>query len=910
MHLLRPLTSDFRLLTSGLWSFTFALLTGHLAHAADAPASSQISDPKSQIAAPTANPDLAWPAVTQTAKPWTRWWWPGSAVDKANLTAQLEAIAAAGFGGVEITPIYGAKGYEDRFIDFLSPKYMEMLEFTCREAKRLGLGVDMATGTGWPFGGPWVTEPDANTKAVLKDGRIVGEPTKQMVKRAAPGDAGLVLDPYSPDAVLRYLAPFDKAFAGFPRELIRSQFHDSFEYYFASWTPKFAETFQKMHGYDVQKYATELLTPNAADVKTMDLDTLARIKGDYRATLAQLHLEYLHAWVQWSHEHGWIARNQSHGAPGNLLDLYANADIPETEIFGSHEFPIPGFRRDPGDFDPSPTRTAHPTIINRFASSAAHVAGHPLASSETFTWLREHFREAPSEMKPEADALFLAGINHIFFHGNAYSPADAPWPGWVFYASTQANTRNPLWHDIGDNAGLTGYLTRCQSLLQAGEPDTHVLVYWPIDDLWHNPEGLMIQLEIHANWLGDTPCGKLMTQLSNFGFSFDLISDAQLAELSCVKVENAGPKLKSSGGTFDQILVPKTEHMSVETLHHLLSLAESGASVIFLEQLPADVPGYGSLTERRAKFQAELARLKFESYNKNQVAKIGAGAVVLEPPMDLTLMDGTTSVYHGLGEVGRRLPYGEIFFFTNLTEKPVDDWVTLLSRQDTNTALLMDPRNGRISNAQLTYNKVYLQLQPGESIFVRTFNYIVNAPGPSYWHDAGAAVPLAGDWHVTFTAGGPVLPPAFATRELKSWTAQGGEAERFGGTARYETEFDLPAGANADDWRLDLGDVRETARVFVNGQQVDLLWSLPFRTRIGAYLKPGRNTLALEVTSTAANRIRDLDKRGVAWKNFYEINFVDITYKPFDASKWNLQPCGLLGPVTLTPLKAFDPAKP
>src|SRR5471030_796636 len=139
--------------------------------------------------ASTANPDLVWPAITQTAKPWTRWWWLGSAVDKPNLTAQLEAIAAAGFGGVEITPIYGAKGYDDRFIDFLSPKYMEMLEFTAREAKRLGLGLDMATGTGWPFGGPWVAEPDANTKAVLQDGKIVGVPTKQMVKRSAPGGA-------------------------------------------------------------------------------------------------------------------------------------------------------------------------------------------------------------------------------------------------------------------------------------------------------------------------------------------------------------------------------------------------------------------------------------------------------------------------------------------------------------------------------------------------------------------------------------------------------------------------------------------------------------------------------------------------------------------------------------------------
>src|SRR5215203_1255667 len=115
------------------------------------------------------NPALGWPKITQQNKPWTRWWWPGSGVDKASLTQQLEKFAAAGVGGVEITPIYGANGYEDRYIDFLSPKWMEMLEHVGREAKRLGLGVDMATGTGWPFGGPWIDEANALQRAVLKD---------------------------------------------------------------------------------------------------------------------------------------------------------------------------------------------------------------------------------------------------------------------------------------------------------------------------------------------------------------------------------------------------------------------------------------------------------------------------------------------------------------------------------------------------------------------------------------------------------------------------------------------------------------------------------------------------------------------------------------------------------------------
>jgi hypothetical protein len=204
--------------------------------------------------------------------------------------------------------------------------------------------------------------------------------------------------------------------------------------------------------------------------------------------------------------------------------------------------------------------------------------------------------------------------------------------------------------------------------------------------------------------------------------------------------------------------------------------------------------------------------------------------------------------------------------------------------------------------------EVYLQLQPSESIFVRTFDHR-SAQGPAwpYFQDAGAPVPIAGQWQVSFLSGGPVLPPAFAASQLASWTDQGGEAERFAGTARYQIEFNLPEGARADDWRLDLGDVRETAKVFLNGTEVDRLWSLPFSTRVGAQLRPGRNVLALEVTNLTANRIRDLDIRKVKWQNFYEINFVNINYRRFDASQWPLQPSGLLGPVQLVPLRVLSP---
>src|SRR6187455_1253438 len=111
---------------------------------------------------------IKWPAVTQQTKPWTRWWWQGSAVDKTGLTAAMQKYQQAGLGGLEITPIYGVKGTEDKFISYLSPQWMEMLLFTLQEAKRLDIGIDMATGTGWPFGGPWVKPEDACKNINLK----------------------------------------------------------------------------------------------------------------------------------------------------------------------------------------------------------------------------------------------------------------------------------------------------------------------------------------------------------------------------------------------------------------------------------------------------------------------------------------------------------------------------------------------------------------------------------------------------------------------------------------------------------------------------------------------------------------------------------------------------------------------
>jgi hypothetical protein len=97
---------------------------------------------------------------------------------------------------------------------------------------------------------------------------------------------------------------------------------------------------------------------------------------------------------------------------------------------------------------------------------------------------------------------------------------------------------------------------------------------------------------------------------------------------------------------------------------------------------------------------------------------------------------------------------------------------------------------------------------------------------------------------------------------------------------------------------LDLGKVVQSARVRLNGQDYGTVFTTPYRVQAGG-LKPKDNVLEIEVTGTSANRIRDLDVRGVDWKIFHDANVLNRKYKKFDASDWKVSQQGLIGPVTL-----------
>lgn len=899
-----------------------------------------------------------WPTVTRTAKPWTRWWWMGSAVNEKDISSMLTTYNKSGLGGVEVVPIYGAKGYEKQYIDYLSPQWVRMLNSTIEKAGKLNMGVNVSVGSGWPIGGPQVKLTDAATKLVIQqytinaaqtfttkieiedskqknlegvgistitaygpnnetldvtgylqqDGTLKWKPaagewklyaafngkTRQQVKRAAPGGVGYTLDHFSANAINHYLQKFDEAL-GNSTAKVHAFYNDSYEVFGANWTPDLFNEFEKRRGYSLKPYIKYLTGSDSSEI-------VARIKSDYRETVADLMLDnFSQPFTQWAHKNKSLSLNQAHGSPGNLLDMYAAVDIPETETFGSSSFNIPGLKLDTAD-----TKHADPDFyMFKYASSAAHIKGNNLVTSETFTWLAEHFKSNWAHCKPEIEQLFLAGVNHMFYHGTTYSPTAASWPGWLFYASLNVVPENSLWPHL---KGLNDYITRCQSVLQAGKPDNDILLYWPVYDLWDDAKGLDMPFRAHNlnKWLYPTDFYEDAVWLQKNGYTYDFVSDKMIQE---AKITDNKIMVNSKGNAYKTIIVSESKLMPLATFNSLLQLADSGATII-MQQLPADVPGLHELDEKRKTLNEIKEGLTVEVVSKGlNVISRGKGKIVIANTLNKGLhyinISGEDIAQASLQYIKRKDAATTYYYIVNHSTKAIDSIFTF--NTTASSAQLLNPLNGVYGNTttQQLNNKpaVRLQLQAGESIIVKFGNKLSGNKQWNFYQPAEQPITLNNNWQLSFKEGGPSLPAERALTTLNNWTSlQDTATHNFSGTGVYTTTFTL-TNNKADEYLLELGKVNESARVFINGKDAGILWSVPYQAHIGKYLKKGKNSIRIEVANLMANRIRYMDKNGIQWRNYHEINFVNIHYKTFDAANWKVMPSGLQGPVTITPLK-------
>ena len=869
----------------------------------------------------TANAQL-WPEVQQEAKAGARWWWLGSAVDKENLRWNMQEYANHGIGALEITPIYGVQGNEANNIPYLSDRWMEMLREVQKNGQELGIEVDMATGTGWPFGGPWVPLEESASRAVfvdttftgnsiqclnlqapekdapycrlnkvmaywrgepydvtayMHDGKLTWSPAEQLkaqiktvanntlkkalklqlkemetaqwrviavycrfgvmkVKRAAPGGMGLVIDHFDKKAVSNYLQHIEDAFERTKTPYPHTFFNDSYEVEAATWTPTLFEEFEKRRGYKLENYLRQLLSGDT------------KILSDYRETLGDLLLEnFTQQWTAWAHKHGAITRNQAHGSPANLIDCYAAVDIPEIEGFGLSEFGIKGLRQDPG----KTRKNDSDFSMLKYAPSAAHICGKPYTSSETFTWLTEHFRTSLSQLKPDIDLMFCAGVNHMFFHGTCYSPKNDPWPGWKFYASIDMSPTNSIWRDA---PYFMQYVERCQSFLQMGQPDNDFLVFLPVRDMWQkNPQKLLMQFSIHAMGKLAPEFIQSILEIDRAGFDCDYISERLL-----MGVEYKDGMLQTAAGTrYKGLVIPGSGNMPESVKAHIDSLKAQGAYII-----------YGT---RAADLMAAA---------KPEAMKTECG----------------------LKAIRRKNATGYHYFIANLSPDDIEDKLPLaVSFKD---AAWFNPLNGEIMPANISGDSIAIRLRSGESMILQTYDEPLadnqNLTAQSQKSIIKNQIVLDGPWRLSFTEEAPKVNQTFTLTKPQVWnTLDNDSAKVTMGTGVYTTHMKLSKKDLAGRWQIDLGDVRESARVYINGHFIGCAWCVPFVLDCKNALKAGDNEIRIEVTNLPANRIADYDRRGIKWRKMEEINVVDINYKRTTYDAWESVPSGLNSEVRL-----------
>jgi hypothetical protein len=868
-----------------------------------------------------------------------RWWWFGPAVTKPGLEREMRLMKAGGIGGFEVQPVYPVT-LDDaklgiRTLPYLSDEFIDALRFTAGKARELGLRFDLTVGSGWPYGGATVPisqasarlkldrvrfdgasrriplpaagageqflgaflAPAGNTLPVtgftelkdIRDGAVwlpanleapaeilfyTASRTGMQVKRAAVGAEGCVLDHYDEPSVRAYLASVgDRLMQAFGPRPPYAVFCDSLEVYNADWTPAFLTEFQKRRGYDLRPW-----------LPALNLDAGPRaleIRRDASLTMTELLEErFLSPLQAWAKRNKTLLRIQNYGTPPATISSSAGIDLLEGE---GHEWKT--------------------LWAGRWASSAAHLYGRNVVSSETWTWLHSPvFAATPLDLKAEADVHFLQGINQLIGHGWPYTADGVEYPGWRFYAAGVYNEKNPWWNVMPD---LALYLQRLSHLLRQGAPANDVAFYLPVDDartrLVAGRTDLMREL---VPRLGPNVVARVLES----GLNFDFIDDGVVASLG--KVENGA--LVMGANRYRVVLLPAVERMPLATARKLEEFVRAGGTLVATRRTPSLVPGFqaaaaelAAIVKRLFEGPTPAARLVAD---ENQGL---ADALTARLRPDLSLSPPAPEV----GFIRRSTPDAEIYFVANTGAHPqrVQATFRVAGRQ----AELWDPFTGKATPLASAArpaggSAVALELAPHGSRVVVFTRRQLPAPAAAPAAQPPAPLELSSGWRLT--VGNQASVELAAPR---SWTEQ--EATRyFSGVATYEKTVTLPAGFLQPGLRvsLDFGEakpfvgperrgpgmragvdapVRDAAVVTINGRRAGSLWCPPYALDVTGYLRSGENTIRVEVANTALNHM--------AGRKLPDYRLLNLRYgtrfEPQDMERVTAQPSGLLGAIRL-----------
>jgi hypothetical protein len=530
--------------------------------------------------------------------------------------------------------------------------------------------------------------------------------------------------------------------------------------------------------------------------------------------------------------------------------------------------------------------------FTRWATTASHVYGKPITSSETWTWLHSPaFRATPLDMKQEADRFFLQGINQLMGHGWPYSPSSAGEPGWRFYAAGAFNAHNPWWIVMPD---VTRYLQRVSWALRQGQPANQVAIYLPEDDAWAAfTPGKVAMTTVMPRWI--TP--DLTQAIENTGYNFDYIDSAAI---------------EARGIHYTVLILPNVDRISPATLARIAQYIHDGGKVIAVGRVPAHAPGLANYKAITSQVE-QAARSMFDGAEKNartvaDAAHLGdALRAMVSPDMQLT------PAANQVGFIRRSLHQADLYFIANTGNTPVRTEAHFGSKYTSGEWL--DPDTGATRPAHAANGTFSLDLAPyGSAILLLHAGPATTAPDHAANVRDMLIADLSQNWHVSF--GGTKLEKTMP--QLVSWT-QDAKTRYYSGVAIYSRVFDLPAAGRRDaKLILSFGEgtpvpmppgttntqhtkawfdspIREAAVVYINGKRAGSLWHPPYDLDVTELLNLGKNRIEVHVANTAINELagQSLPNYRLLWAR-YGRRFV-----PQDMDHLQPIPSGMLGKVEL-----------
>lgn len=649
-----------------------------------------------------------------------------------------------------------------------------------------------------------------------------------------------------------------------------------------TWTEDFRQQFIKRRGYDPLPYL-----PALARRIVTSRDRTNRFLWDYRATIADLVTAFYERLQQRAHELGGTTACESG---------YGSWPVPHInglQVFGVTDLPMSEFWHPYGSFA---WNTLNGCDAMRTAASAARINGRNLVLAETLTFdSKKVITTAPLDYRRTLHEAWARGLNKAVLH--KYSHQKQDWkPGRIDFDIVN---RHSSWAAMAD--GFTGYIARCQSILQQGQ--------FVADAAFFIGEGSMRFVPGRSY---------IRPGLGN-GYDYDGIS----AEILTGRARIEDGQLGLPGGPRYRYLIlcePQCSAMTATTLARMHELVEQGMTLIGRPpRLPA---GLGPKESDEAEFERHRTALWGASPSKDGRRKVGDGRVFwgsepaavftedrLAPDVEATSAGNAVAITW----IHRRAGYRDMYFLANPNAEPLEIEVRL--RTQAASIELFDPADGSIrplpQSVRLADGRTALPLrmEGTQGIFV--------VFGPSASDGALASTKLnvpiledvvtlsEGPWHVSFDAAWVAPKPAGGTVDaggrlaidfngLSDWRSHAEEGIRnYSGAATYERSF--PWTGAAGDIFLDLGKAADIARIEVNGRTLATLWGPPWRVQIpDGVLHAGENALRITVANAWTNRlIADAALAQADRLTRCELSLYDV------AVKTGRQCSGLIGPVAL-----------